>query len=132
MSIALHAVKGDMPKSFLPSEDFTMEELTYFRGYQWTMFDGEKFSDKIYYDSTRLYKEELSDVICHKEATLVWNDAQGVQYCKMKSFEINIAYMMNSILYFYKRRKLTPGKVCMLETVSYDPFHHYIYVEFAS
>jgi len=110
-----------------------MEHLPWFKNYHWTMFDGEKFHKEVYDKyHEKVSKEELDDVIAYGHATLVWRDAVSEHVCSLKAPEITLSYVMNSILYRYKRTHTRPGKVCMLDDVYYNPFTQTIRIVFGN
>lgn len=115
------------------ANDDTWEHLENFSKLRWTMFDGENFDRKVYNsDFVELTKEEMDDVITYRHATLMWTDRMKTHTCSLVANEITIGYVVNSILYRYKRMRMKPLGVYMLDSVKYDPFHNIIKIEFGS
>lgn len=109
------------------------EELMHFKEYHWVMFNGKTFSKKVRDAHHEPIQDDyLDDIITYNNATVTWLDAYGVNHSVLCAPEITFRYVMNSILYHYKRTRRTPSKVCILERILYNPFTHMIRVVFGS
>lgn len=109
------------------------EKLVHYTEYRWTMYDGDKFHRMIKDAYNEPIPEEyLDDIITFGNAMLVWEDALGRQVAYLRAPEISFKYVINSILYHYKRTRTTPRKVCMLDALYYNPFDRVIRVVFGS
>lgn len=120
-------------KKMQMDEEVPEEKLVHYKEYYWTMYDGEKFH-RIVKDpyNEPIPDEYLNDVITFGNALLVWDDANGRQSAYLRAPEISFKYVINSILYHYKRTRTTPEKVCMLDGLYYNPFDRVIRVVFGS
>ena len=109
------------------------EKLVDYTEYRWSMYDGEKFN-RVIKDTYNepIPDEYLDDIISFGNAMVIWEDAFGCQIAYLRAHEISFKYVINSILYHYKRTRTTPQKVCILEGIYYNPFDRVIRVVFGS
>ena len=129
------------------------------RSLSWTMYDGDQLNraaykmpnmddytpDQLMGDAgMKLMKEmtkgvqpcrkvDYDTVIMNNFATLIWQDDSCSQICTpLKAENITIGYIINSVMFYYKKTNKLPSRVCMLDYLMYDSQKHIIYLQFGS
>lgn len=78
-------------------------------------------------------KEDYDTVLMNNFATLIWQDDACSQICTpLKAENITIGYIINSVMFYYKKTNKKPSRVCMLDHLMFDSQKHIIYLQFGS
>jgi len=78
-------------------------------------------------------KEDYDTIIMHDFGTLIWQDDYTNQYSTpLKANNITLSYVINSVLFYYKKTNKKPSRICMLDSLMYDSEKHIIYLQFGS
>ena len=116
--------------NFQPEMDNNFEELEEMSNIVWMLYDGKKFSREIYKNNIIYSPEELNEIISYNHATITWNDNYGWHTIPLKTNVISITNIINTIISFYKKHKITPS-ICFYTKAFYNPFTKVIKLHFA-